>query len=103
MASPSAERTPEPGFETGVRLGAGAGSPPLGPGPVYRPSAVPKGKAAIPVATDGKLGPSTLESKRALLERLQLSEAGLEASASSLGACGRVVDAGRVLLCHSRC
>lgn len=46
--------------------------------PHGRPSAVPKGKAAVPVATDGKLGPSTLESKRALLERLQLSERSLE-------------------------
>ena len=85
--APPAERTPEPGFEpaAGVRLGAGAGSPALGPGPVYRPSAVPKGKAAVPVATDGKVGPSTLESKRALLERLQLSEAALEARGGALG------------------
>lgn len=43
-----------------------------------RPSAVPKGKAAVPVATDGKVGPSTLESKRSLLERLQMSERSLE-------------------------
>lgn len=92
MASPAAERTPEPSFEptAGLRLGAGAGSPALGPGPVYRPSAVPKGKAAVPVATDGKVGPSTLENKRALLERLQLSEAALEASAICLGYWARV-------------
>ena len=45
-----------------------------------RPSAVPKGKAAVPVATDGKVGPSTLESKRALLERLHMTERCLEVS-----------------------
>lgn len=39
-----------------------------------RPSNVPKGKAAVPVATDGKVGPSTLESKAAVLERLHMSE-----------------------------
>lgn len=49
-----------------------------------RPSAVPKGKAAVPVATDGKVGPSTLESKRGLLERLEMSERSLEVSAPAL-------------------
>lgn len=39
---------------------------------------MPKGKAAAPVATDGKVGPSTLESKRGLLERLRMSERSLE-------------------------
>lgn len=34
----------------------------------------------MPVATDGKVGPSTLESKRALLERLEMSERSLEVS-----------------------
>jgi hypothetical protein len=32
------------------------------------------------VATDGKVGPSTLESKRALLERLHMTERCLEVS-----------------------
>lgn len=45
-----------------------------------RPSAVPKGKAAVPVATDGKVGPSTLESKRAVLERLHMNERSIEVS-----------------------
>ncbi|EFN51830.1 hypothetical protein CHLNCDRAFT_54824 [Chlorella variabilis] len=69
----------EPGFVPApsvVRLGSS--SPSLGPAPVYRPSAVPKGKAAVPVATDGKVGPSTLESKRAVLERLHMNERSIE-------------------------
>ena len=44
---------------------------------------MPKGKAAVPVATDGKVGPSTLESKRGLLDRLEMSERSLEVSAAA--------------------
>ena len=49
--------------------------------PVLRPSAVPKGKSAVPVATDGKLGPSSPEAKAALLLRLHMSERSLEVRA----------------------
>ena len=41
----------------------------------------------MPVATDGKVGPSTLESKRALLERLEMSERSLEVSPCPCGHC----------------
>ncbi|KAI3431517.1 hypothetical protein D9Q98_004567 [Chlorella vulgaris] len=48
-------------------------------GDMYRPSAVPSSsRAALPTTADGKLGPSTLEAKRALLARLQMTERSLE-------------------------
>ncbi|PRW20681.1 Transmembrane 209 [Chlorella sorokiniana] len=73
-----AQQPAETGYSPAAGVRLGTSSPLLGPAPVYRPSAVPKGKAAVPVATDGKVGPSTLESKRALLERLDMSERSLE-------------------------
>lgn len=85
MAAPEATPQAESGFSpSGVRLGAA--SPSLGLGTTYRPSAVPKGKAAVPLATDGKVGPSTLESKRSLLERLHVSERALEVRWGAAGA-----------------
>jgi hypothetical protein len=49
---------------------------------------VPKGKAAAPVANDGKVGPSSLEGRRALLERLHMTEHSMEVRCS-----GRLVPA----------
>ena len=56
----------------------GAVQPSFSPSNTYRPSAVPKGMAAVPVRGDGPITPSTHEQKLAVMKRLHVTQDSLE-------------------------